>query len=549
MTKALSQIRCAIYTRKSSEEGLDQAFNSLHAQREACEAYVKSQISEGWVCLKTAYDDGGISGGTMDRPALRRLLADIEDGLIDVVVVYKVDRLTRSLTDFAKIIDVFDRKACSFVSITQAFNTTSSMGRLTLNMLLSFAQYEREVTGERIRDKIAASKAKGMWMGGLPPLGYDVPEDRTTRALKVNPAEAELVRDIYARYLRLKSVNAVRDELARDGLISKSWISTDGKPMGGKPFNAGSLFHLLQARVYIGEIVHGDKRHPGMHEAIVDRETFEAVQAQFAANARRRQARPKLTGRLPLQGLAHDAEGNRMAPTFGYSRSGKRHAYYVSARLLRAQKIAPGSIGRISARPFEDLVRERVGGLAGKPDANLADLLPLIRRIDVGQHGLSISLDQDALLEGGTSAARTHLQGRLEIGDSLAFSTPNAHTLQLIVQVRPVFRGGRTWLVRPDGQPAIVGGEPDRKLLKALAQAHAGLVEFDAAPACTADQWARARAVPDSYLRQTIGFAFLAPDIQIAILEGRHPAGLTARQILQHGVPVAWADQRRTFGF
>lgn len=247
MVKAAAgpKIRCAVYTRKSSEEGLDQAFNSLHAQREACEAYVKSQVGEGWTCLKADYDDGGISGGTLERQALQRLLADIERGLIDCVVVYKVDRLTRSLTDFAKIIDVFDRKAVSFCSVTQAFNTTSSMGRLTLNVLLSFAQFEREVTGERIRDKIAASKKKGMWMGGMPPLGYDIPKDPTSRALVINPIEAEQVRDICHRYLRLKSVNALRDELARDGVLSKAWISRAGRPMGGVPFNTGSLFHLL----------------------------------------------------------------------------------------------------------------------------------------------------------------------------------------------------------------------------------------------------------------------------------------------------------------
>ena len=319
--------------------------------------------------------------------------------------------------------------------------------------------------------------------------------------------------------------------------------------MGGKPFNTGSLFHLLQSRVYVGEIVHGDKRHPGMHEAIVEREVFDAVQAQLAANACKRQARPKLTGALPLQGLTFDAEGARMVSTFGYARSGKRHAYYVSAPLLKAQKIAAGTIGRISARPFEDLVRQRVGELAGKPDANLDDVRPLIRRIDVGPHGLCISLDQLALLEGGAATARASLQSRLTIGDAIAFETQNAHTLQLMVQARPVFRGGRTWLVRPNGQPAIEGGRPDRKLLKAVAQAHAGLVAFDAAPSCTADQWGRAKAVPDSYLRQTVGFAFLAPDIQVAILEGRQPAGLTARQILQQGVPAAWADQRRLFGF
>ncbi|MEP6968616.1 MAG: recombinase family protein, partial [Pseudomonadota bacterium] len=246
-------LRCAIYTRKSSEEGLEQGFNSLHAQREACEAYVLSQAGEGWNAIATAYDDGGFSGGSMDRPGLRKLLEDIDRGRIDVVVVYKVDRLTRSLADFAKIVEAFDAKGVSFVSVTQAFNTTNSMGRLTLNVLLSFAQFEREVTGERIRDKLAASKKKGMWMGGVPPLGYDRPTDQLTRALVVNPVEADLVRLIFRRYLELGSVHALQRSLEAEGLRSKFWTTTKGVTKGGLAFNRGALFHLLKNRIYIGE--------------------------------------------------------------------------------------------------------------------------------------------------------------------------------------------------------------------------------------------------------------------------------------------------------
>ena len=254
-TKRPITIRCAIYTRKSSEEGLEQDFNSLHAQREASEAYIASQKHEGWIALPTSYDDGGFSGGTIERPGLQRLLQDIENGEIDVIVVYKVDRLTRALSDFAKIVEIFDRQEVSFVSVTQQFNTTTSMGRLTLNVLLSFAQFEREVTGERIRDKIAASKRKGMWMGGNPPLGYDVAD----RKLVVNEAEAETVRHIFRLYCRSKSVRELRHRLEAEGITSKRRVMRDGSVAGGKPINRGALYHLLRNRIYLGETVHRDK--------------------------------------------------------------------------------------------------------------------------------------------------------------------------------------------------------------------------------------------------------------------------------------------------
>ena len=277
--------RCALYTRKSSEEGLDQQFNSLDAQREACEAFVKSQKSEGWRTLATRYDDGGVSGGSLQRPALQRLLADIAADQIEVVVVYKIDRLTRSLADFARMVELFDRHRVSFVSVTQAFNTTSSMGRLTLNVLLSFAQFERELTGERIRDKIAASKAKGMWMGGTVPLGYEVPTD-ASRALVLNEAEATTVRTIFKTYLELGSVPALQRWLDARGIRSKHRTTRGGRVMGGLPFSRGALFHLLRNRTYLGLIVHQHQAHPGRHAAIVETALFDAVQAKLNANAR-----------------------------------------------------------------------------------------------------------------------------------------------------------------------------------------------------------------------------------------------------------------------
>jgi DNA invertase Pin-like site-specific DNA recombinase len=299
------QIRCAIYTRKSSEEGLEQDFNSLDAQRESCEAFIRSQKHEGWVCLSEMYDDGGISGATMERPALKRLLADIEAERIDTVVVYKVDRLTRSLGDFAKIVEVFDRQAVSFVSVTQQFNTTTSMGRLTLNMLLSFAQFEREVTGERIRDKIAASKKKGMWMGGLPPLGYDVKD----RKLVVNVREAETVRHIYRRYAALGSVLALKEELDGAGVVSKARVDKYGRRTGGGPLARGALYLMLQNRIYRGEIVHKENSYPGEHEAIIDQALWDEVQHQLAANRFDRATGAGATRVSLLAGLIYDDTG------------------------------------------------------------------------------------------------------------------------------------------------------------------------------------------------------------------------------------------------
>ena len=256
------RLHCALYTRKSSEEGLEQAFNSLDAQREACAAYVKSQAGEGWRAVRARYDDGGFSGASMERPALKRLLCDIEAGKVDVIVVYKIDRLTRSLADFARMIEIFDRRRASFVSVTQAFNTTTSMGRLTLNVLLSFAQFEREVTGERIRDKIAASKAKGMWMGGTVPLGYEPPEN-DARTLAVNQEEAEIVRTIFRAYIDLGSVHALQRWLEDRGIRSKRRVTRAGRLSGGRPFSRGALFQLLRNRVYLGMIVHKGRAHPG----------------------------------------------------------------------------------------------------------------------------------------------------------------------------------------------------------------------------------------------------------------------------------------------
>ena len=316
-------VRCAIYTRKSSEEGLEQAFNSLDAQREACDAYIRSQAHEGWRAIATDYDDGGISGGAMERPALQRLLVDVDRGLVDTIVVYKIDRLTRSLADFARIVERLEAAGASFVSVTQAFNTTTSMGRLTLNVLLSFAQFEREVTGERIRDKIAASKKKGMWMGGNLPLGYDAPTDPAVRGLVVNPAEAETVRLIFQTYLELGSVAALESHLDNTGVRSKVGRTRSGHIRGGVGLGRGALYHLLKNRVCLGEIPHRAESYPGLHPPIVPMELFDAVQARLESQRRAHQQRPLRTDAMLLKGLLFDAAGHPMSPAFGYGRNGK----------------------------------------------------------------------------------------------------------------------------------------------------------------------------------------------------------------------------------
>ncbi|HEY1432956.1 MAG TPA: recombinase family protein [Stellaceae bacterium] len=324
-TRRNGTVRCAIYTRKSSEEGLEQDFNSLQAQREACEAFINSQRHEGWVCPRAAYDDGGFSGATMDRPALQRLLADIAAGRVDTIVVYKIDRLTRSLADFAKIVEILDVRGASFVSVTQQFNTTTSMGRLTLNVLLSFAQFEREVIGERIRDKIAASKKKGMWMGGVPPRGYGV-QDR--KLVPIN-SDAEIVRSIFRRYAELGAVRLLKAELDARGIKSKSWTSASGRLIGGKPFSRGALYLILQNRIYRGGIVHKGQSHRGEHPPIIDQQLWDAVQARLAANTAERNSGTPTRQPSLLAGMLFDGHGSRMTPTHAVNK-GMRYRYYAA---------------------------------------------------------------------------------------------------------------------------------------------------------------------------------------------------------------------------
>jgi len=346
----IKPVRCAIYTRKSTEHGLELEFNSLDAQRDACEAYIKSQASQGWKALPQHYDDPAYSGGNLDRPALQQLLKDIDAGRVDVIVVYKIDRLTRSLADFAKLVEAFDAKSISFVAVTQQFNTTTSMGRLTLNVLLSFAQFERELSSERVRDKVAASRRKGKWTGGTVPLGYDAKHKK----LVINKAEAETVRYVFQRYLELQSFGKLVEDIDRRGIVTKRRDTKVRKYNGGIPFTYGPLAYFLKNRLYIGETGHKDKWFPGEHAAIVDKKTFEQVQQLLASKSAGRKAHRTASEAL-LMGKLYDDRGNRMSPSFS-AKNGIRYRFYISSALLRGQKAQAGSVGRVSATEIESAV-------------------------------------------------------------------------------------------------------------------------------------------------------------------------------------------------
>ena len=560
-------IRCAIYTRKSSEEGLEQDFNSLDAQREACEAFIRSQKHEGWVCLPEMYDDGGISGATLERPALKRLLAEIEAGRVDTVVVYKVDRLTRSLNDFAKIVEVFDRRGVSFVAVTQQFNTTSSMGRLTLNMLLSFAQFEREVTGERIRDKIAASKRKGLWMGGLPPLGYDARDHK----LVVNPPEVETVRHVYRRYAALGSVRDLKHELDRDGIVSKARVDRFGRSTGGKSLARGALYLMLQNRVYRGEIVHKGASYPGEHEAIIDRALWGEVQGQLAANRVNRAM--SATAREPslLAGLLFDETGERMTPTHANKR-GTRYRYYVSRALVRDSRRRVSGARRVPAGDVEGLVEDRLrqflasetelyaaieaevadandrAGLISRatdlsrqwpdlePSRKRAILIALLDRVDLLRETVKIRLRParvPAVLDDPPRPSR-----------SPEGSEP---TVTLTVPARLKRTGMETRLLI-DG-PAHSVRTPDRSLCRLLAQAHKYRAMVMQSAGKSMGQLAAEAGVGGSYFARVLRLGFLAPEVVKAILHGRQPIELTAKRLVNETqIPITWSDQLAILG-
>ena len=417
------KVRCAVYTRKSSEEGLDMEFNSLDAQRESCEAYIASQKPEGWILVPDRYDDGGFSGGTLERPALKRLLADIELGRVDVVVVYKIDRLSRSLMDFAKLVEVFDRCGVTFVSVTQSFNTTTSMGRLTLNILLSFAQFEREVIGERIRDKFAASRKKGMWMGGNPPLGYDVRD----RKLVVNESEAAIVRSIFERFLAVGSATVLARTLAAEGMTTKR----------GRPIDKGYLYRLLNNQAYIGMAVHKGVAYPGEHEAIIGRELWDRVRTIIADSPRLRANRTRAQTPALLKGLIFGADGAAMSPT--HTRKADRlYRYYVSQSVLkRGSDACP--VGRVPAAEIEVAVIDQMRGLLRAPEIVVATWRTVRSEID----GIAESDVRDALEEFDT------------VWDEL-FPAEQARIVQLLVERVDVTTDGVDIRLRAAGLGSLV---------------------------------------------------------------------------------------------
>lgn len=537
MTAPRQRLRCAVYTRKSTEEGLDQQFNSLDAQREACEAYILSQAGEGWECRSDRYDDGGWSGGNMDRPGLAHLLEDITRGSIDVVVVYKVDRLTRSLMDFARIVESFDANKVSFVSVTQAFNTTSSMGRLTLNVLLSFAQFEREVTGERIRDKIAASRARGIFMGGNVALGYDLGKRRLT----VNEAEADTVRFIFTRYLELGSIPALARELDRKGIRSKRMISRNGNERGGVRLSCGAIAHVLKNRIYLGEAVHKGVAHAGEHEAIIDAGLFAKVEATLAGNRHRRIARKTRAAGCPLAGKLFDAQGQPMRPSFGYGRGKKMYRYYVSESLLPNGKIGHAdNMGgnRLSAERVERLLHDRLAPLL--PVGRGSDeLFRIVSRVDCGVDQLHIRI------ETATSAA----EGRCdkELMAKARQIDPQANVigdhLQLSIDARPTWRGktvrSRHHLL-DDHEKLQVIADLVRTSHRKLADLHASPLDFE--------QHRHMTAPVNEWTRQRVAIGLLAPDIQKALLQGTAPPQLDPDRLLSPNMPLEWEAQRRLLG-
>jgi site-specific DNA recombinase len=545
--------RCAVYTRKSSEEGLEQDFNSLHAQREACEAFIKSQTGEGWRLVKTAYDDGGLSGGNMERPALQLLLDHIQQGLIDVVVVYKVDRLTRSLADFAKMVEVFDAHGISFVAVTQQFNTTTSMGRLTLNVLLSFAQFEREVTGERIRDKVAASKRKGMWMGGCPPLGYDVMD----RRLVVNTKEAEVVKLIYETYLQLGSVRHLKEHLERQGIISKVRTSKTGSRTGGCSFSRGALYELLANPLYIGEVRHKKERHPGQHEAILSRELWERVQQRLCDTAvRSGTGEPKCIP-SPLAGKLFDEHGGGLTPSHTV-KGGRRYRYYVSRNLIRSS--AKGKKGwRLTALELErsvttaasSMLADRAAVLAAVSDAETSAFAveAALQAAEAAKKQLDSDLDKSAVIARLVHRVELRKEGMQVALDLGSFVNDEHRELRERLKVtRVVPLQVRRWGFE---MRLVVGGglapspKADPALLKAVARGFRWFDEIATGKATSAADIARRENLDKHYVSRMIPLAFLAPSVLEAISNGTQPAEVTT-EMLTRGlyVPLDWASQR-----
>jgi site-specific DNA recombinase len=521
-------------------------FNSLDAQREACEAYVRSQAGEGWKPIRSRYDDGGYSGGSMDRPALEHLLADIRTRKIDTVVVYKVDRLTRSLADFAKIVEVFDAHGVSFVSVTQQFNTTTSMGRLTLNMLLSFAQFEREVTGERIRDKIAASKRKGMWMGGFVPLGYEP----TGRTLSINEPEAATVRTVFRLYLEHGNVRSVKAAADCLGLKTKPRKAANGQSRGGRPLSRGYIYRLLSNPLYAGRIQHKGTTYDGQHPPIVDTETWDAVQTKLASNAYKRSSSNRVSEPCLLAGKLVDESGASLTPSHAI-KSGRRYRYYVSRRLIEGQAKESGRDGwRLPAREIERIVTDAVASL-------LADRPALARVAREG--GLAVDrvpelLSALARWRGEVLDLVERVQlGADEIMINLNFAPltgEGAISVHHIVPMRIKRRGCEMRLALEGASNDTATPKPDAALVKAVVRGHRWFDDLASGRAQSLTAIAQAKGCSDRYVSHLIPLAFLAPEIVEAILAGTQPVDLTAEKLIKRAdLPLRWAEQKALLGF
>ena len=529
--------RCAVYTRKSTEYNLDLAFNSLDAQREACEAYIKSQAHEGWRALPGRYDDGAFSGASLERPALQQLLTDIRAGKIDIVLVYKVDRLTRSLADFAKLMELFDAHGVSFVSVTQSFNTSSSMGRLTLNVLLSFAQFERELIGERVRDKIAASKRKGIWVGGPVPLGYAAMD----KQIVVVPAEAEVVRMIFAQYLQLGSLRALAEELDRQGVHSKRRRLSNGRSVGGGRFGVGALAYLLKNRFYVGEVVYRGEVYRAKHEPILQPSLFEEVQSKLEAHAVARRCRLWGSPAL-LAGRLFDISGNRMSPSHT-NKGGARYRYYVSQAVLQGKPQPSELVGRVPAAEIEAFV-----------------MAALRNQLNPNREGEQLSDSDLELVERHlerVTLTPKHLELRLRPSVEPAKTDDRNHKDPLA----PRIAGGTTitvpWASRV---PAAVKGilyvpahntlmKPSRResLLMAIANARSWADELANGRVGSCGLLARREGKAERHIRLLLPLAFLSPRIVSALLDGTAPANLTITA-LARALPWSWAEQERHVG-
>jgi site-specific DNA recombinase len=540
-TAAANKIRCAIYTRVSSDAGLEQDFNSLDAQFEASQAYIRSQAHAGWTLLRAKYDDGGFSGGNTERPALLRLLEDIRAGKVDVIVVYKVDRLTRSLADFAKLVEIFDQHNVSFVSVTQQFNTTTSMGRLTLNVLLSFAQFEREVTAERIRDKIAASKRKGLWVGGTVPLGYELNDGK----LLIVEKEAELVRTIFERYLELGSVNRLVIDLRARNFRSKVRKLSDGRISGGVPFTQGPLFYMLRNRFYVGQVRYKNEIYPGPQPALLDRGLFDAVQAKLTEQwSHRTTAR----GKSPaiLRGLLFDEAGNLMCPSHA-TKNRVRYRYYVSQPYLRGIATPPADLViRVPAADIETTVvatlKER--GRSGSPAPSVTDrdlIASLVARIEIRKNQLAVWLKPPH--QDGANVDRPS-DATPSDANAMATATP------LLVHWRkPPFRKARELLLPPsiprqNARPIKV--ERKAKLLRAIARGRLWLDELISGAVQDVQQIATRHHCSVRHVNMTISLAFLAPGLVNAAIEGRLPRGIGVAALRDS--PAEWSLQYQRLG-